>query len=26
VRMKAKVVVGSIVAELTEGFGPAAQP
>ena len=26
VRMKAKVVVGSIVAELTEGFGPAARP
>ncbi|MGC3976548.1 MAG: DUF3108 domain-containing protein [Nitrospira sp.] len=26
VRMKAKVVVGSIVAELTEGYRPAAQP
>ena len=26
VRMKAKVVVGSIVAELTEGYGLAAQP
>lgn len=26
VRMKAKVVVGSIVAELTEGYGSAAQP
>ncbi len=26
VRMKAKVVVGSIVAELTEGYGPTSQP
>lgn len=26
VRMKAKVIVGSIVAELTEGYGPAMQP
>ncbi len=26
VRMKAKVVVGSIVAELTEGYGSTAQP
>ncbi|MBK8377983.1 MAG: DUF3108 domain-containing protein [Nitrospira sp.] len=26
VRMKAKVVVGSIVAELTDGYRPTSQP